>query len=119
MEIIESNRDGCGILIVKGKLDALTSPALREKLLALIDAGARRLLIDGALLDYISSAGLRVLYEAIASLETVSGRMALCAINSNVRKILDTVDLCADIPIFATEAEAILNLNKQRPEGLN
>ena len=111
MEIIETTQNDCRIFIVKGKLDVLTAPMLRETILARIEAGATRLLINCTLLDYISSAGLRVLYEALSKLEAGDGRMALCAVNSNVRKILDAVDLGDDIPIFASEAEALQHLN--------
>lgn len=111
MDIIENNQQGVRVLMVKGKIDALTAPALRETLASRIDNGDKRLLINCTLLEYTSSAGLRVLYEVLTKLETVSGRLALCAVNSNVRKILDAVDLAADIPIFPTEAEALQHLN--------
>ena len=113
MEIIETTQAGVSIILVKGKVDVMTAPALRERILALIDSGRLRLLINGILLDYISSAGLRVLYEAATRLEAGSGRLALCAINSNVRKIFDAVDLSADIPVFPTEAEALQHLNAE------
>jgi anti-sigma B factor antagonist len=110
MEIIETSRGEIRVLLVKGKVDVITAPALREKIMGLLDGGARRLLINCLLLDYISSAGLRVLYETMTRLEAASGRLALCAVNSNVRKIFDAVDLSADIPIFPAEAEAVAHL---------
>lgn len=86
MEIIETTQSNCRTFIVKGKLDVLTAPMLRETIMARIEEGAAQLLINRTLLDYISSAGLRVLYEALAKLEASSGHMALCAVNSNVRR---------------------------------
>lgn len=109
MEIIETTQSNCRIFIVKGKLDVLTAPLLRETLMARIEEGAAQLLVNCTLLDYISSAGLRVLYEALAKLEASRAHGALR--RQQQRKILDAVDLCTDIPAFATEAEALQHLN--------
>ena len=68
---------------------------------------AWRILLDCANLDYVSSAGLRVLFEIAAKLQELSGRLACCSVNGNVRKVFDLVELPADIPVFANEEESL------------
>ena len=71
-----------------GRLDGVTSAtheiALREVLLA----GASQLEIDLAGLDYISSAGLRVLLMAAKSLKAKGGTVALLAPKPAVLEVL-------------------------------
>ena len=60
MDMLELKKNDTHILGLKGKLDAVTSPGLRNRLLELVQQGERRILLDCANLDYVSSAGLRV-----------------------------------------------------------
>ena len=107
MDMLELKKNDTYILGLKGKLDAVTSPGVRTRLLELVQKGERRILLDCANLDYVSSAGLRVMFEIAAQLQALSGRLACCSVNSNVRKVFDLVELPADIPIFANEEEAL------------
>ena len=107
MELLERQQDGWFILGIKGKLDSITSPEARAKLLALVQRGERKLLLDCTLLDYISSAGLRVLFEVAYQLQQTGGRLACCTINANVAKVFKAVELQAEIPVFATAEEAL------------
>ena len=107
MEIIEFKKNETFILGLRGRLDALSAPTVREKLLGLIDQGEKNLLLDCSALDYVSSAGLRVLFEAAFKLEDLQGRIACCSVNADVKKIFEMVELPAEIPVFATQSEAL------------
>ena len=61
MKIAVTESDGVTILRFEGNLDTNTAPEAQEQLDALMDQGATELLVDFESLDYISSAGLRVL----------------------------------------------------------
>ena len=110
MDIIESAIEHGRLLAIDGKLDVNTSPPFRERILALIDAGHVRMVIDCALLTYCSSAGLRVFYQALARLEPKGGRIVICRPRPEVRAIFEMVDLGTDIPIVATKEEALARL---------
>lgn len=51
------------VFALEGRLDTVTAPELEDELLAIID-GITELVLDFEELDYISSAGLRVLLSA-------------------------------------------------------
>ncbi len=106
MEITEFKKEKIYILGLRGKLDAISSPAFREKFFSLIGDNERKFLIDCSNLDYISSAGIRVLFEASFKLEDLSGKLIFCSLSENVRKIFDMVDLSSEFPVYPSQKEA-------------
>ena len=73
------------VLAPEGRLDTLTAPemeaAIRENL-----KDAAMLVLDFAKLDYISSAGLRVLLTAH---KNTAGKMKITNVNELVREVFD------------------------------
>ena len=52
------------VIYLEGRLDTNTSPALEEELKTAITGAVKKLIFDMEKLDYVSSAGLRVLLKA-------------------------------------------------------
>ena len=107
MEISESKKSGVVILSVQGRLDASNAATLEQRLLALIDAGEQRMVVDGAQLDYISSAGLRVLLVAAKRLRSGSGEIALAALRDPVKEVLDIAGFSSIFKLYRTPDEAV------------
>ena len=61
MEIKTTETGDVNVIEVAGHLDTNTSPDAESAINTLIDSGAQKVLINFAALEYISSAGLRVL----------------------------------------------------------
>jgi len=112
MEILEFKKGSTFILGLRGKLDAASSPPFREKFFELIDQGEADFLIDCSQLEYVSSAGLRVFFQAAYKIEDLSGRMALCSLSSNVRKVIDMVELSSELAIYPSQEEAFKGMEK-------
>lgn len=55
-----------GIIRVTGDLDAHTAPRLDDVVRGLIDAGAERIVVDMAAVEFVDSSGLRSLIRARA-----------------------------------------------------
>jgi stage II sporulation protein AA (anti-sigma F factor antagonist) len=100
MTIQEDRQDGVVIVAPIGRVDSTTSAALDKRLLALVAAGERRLVVDFAGVDYISSAGLRVLLTLAKKLKDAPGSLALCAMGDSVREVFS---LAGFMPLFAVE----------------
>ena len=80
--------DGNEIVIaLKGRLDTLTAPQLEEELGTCLD-GVEKLVFDFGELDYISSAGLRVLLSAQKTMNT-KGSMTVKNVSEEIREIFD------------------------------
>jgi anti-anti-sigma factor len=92
---------------IQGAIDAYTARDLDKTLSALIAQGQNRLIVDLAQLDYISSAGLRVLLHAQQSARAGGGDVQLCSPNTYVRKVLEMAGMPQLLRIAATRAEAL------------
>lgn len=73
-------------VIITGSVDANTSPELRDEILGELD-DVMCLIFDMKDMDYISSAGLRVLLEVYQILEEKDGRVII----ENVREELHDI----------------------------
>ena len=72
---------------LEGRLDTTTAPTLEEELRGSVD-GVSRLVFDLAKLEYISSAGLRVLL-AMQKLMNRQGAMLLRNVNEAVMEVFE------------------------------
>ena len=85
---IEKKLEGTALTIaLEGRLDTTTSPDLEESLAASLD-GVTALVFDFAKLDYLSSAGLRVLLSAQKRMNK-QGSMKLLHVNDTVREVFE------------------------------
>jgi stage II sporulation protein AA (anti-sigma F factor antagonist) len=106
MEVTENKQNEVVVVSVQGRVDASNAGALEQKLFGLIAGGEKRLVLDAARLDYISSAGLRALLVARKRLPT-GGSLALCALQPQIREILEIAGLSSLFPIHETRDDAI------------
>ena len=81
--------DGALLIALEGELDTLSSPDFEDMLEPLL-AEAQSLTLDFEKLEYISSAGLRVLLAAEQTMEERGAeRVRVVNMNSTVRNIFD------------------------------
>ena len=78
---------------LSGRLDALAAGQVRERISVVMDEGARRLELDVAAVDYISSAGIRVLQEGALRLARIKGSFRITSASEFVRDMLEIVGL--------------------------
>lgn len=85
---IEKKLDGSVLdVALQGRLDTTTSPQLENELKTALD-GVTELIFDLAGLEYISSAGLRVLLSAQKTMNK-QGSMTIRNVNSDVMDVFD------------------------------
>lgn len=87
MTITKKSENGRLVIALEGRLDTTTAPALEEELNASL-AGVTDLLFDLSNLEYISSAGLRVLLSAQKTMNK-QGKMAVTGVNETVSEIFE------------------------------
>jgi anti-anti-sigma factor len=109
MEIREETRDGVLVMAPMGRLDSNTSGALEQALRDRLD-GHRRLVIDLGAVDYISSAGLRVLLVAAKRLRDGEGALVLCSLAESVRQVFEFAGFLRIFTIAASTEEALGSL---------
>ncbi len=102
--------DELQVLRPQGRLDSTNSPALEKQALDVIDGGGRRLLIDFADLNYISSAGLRAALTVAKRMNAAGGKLAFCSMNPQISEVFEIsgVNTILDIHPSAESATARL-----------
>ncbi len=89
MELIEEAAGGVTVIAPRGRLDSASSPILGARMDELAATPDGRLVLDLAEVDFVSSAGLRVILSAAKRARAAGGRLALCAIQPAVLEILE------------------------------
>ena len=107
MELIEQKQGNVLVAAFNGRLDASNSGATQDRVVSLIDQGEHRLVLDLEHLDYISSAGLRVLLVAAKKLKIANGKIALCGLQESIREIFEIAGFIDMFPIVGTRAQAV------------
>lgn len=100
MEITVAQEGNKATIALDGKLSVATSPDLEATINGL-PSSTNEFVIDLAKLDYISSAGLRVLVSTEKIANQRSGKMLLLHPNEEVSEVFDMTGL---IDVFTIEA---------------
>jgi anti-sigma B factor antagonist len=107
MEIKEEKRGKVKIVGLRGKLDANSSQAVENQLLALLNQGEDRLVLDFSELTYISSLGLRVLMMVAKNIKKVNGKLALAGLNDHIYEIFKIARFTTIFSIYPSSDEAV------------
>lgn len=87
MTIEKKIENGTITLTIAGRLDTTTAPELEKELDRVLD-GAKELTFDMNGLEYISSAGLRVILKAQKAMNA-QGAMKLTGVNDSIMEVFD------------------------------
>jgi anti-anti-sigma factor len=110
MDITTRTQNDATLVAVAGNLDSNTSSHAQQVLDGVLASGGRKVVLDCTALDYISSAGLRVLLGTAKRLSGAGGALRLFGLNETVREVFDISGFSAILAVFATEADALEGL---------
>ena len=88
MEVKFNKQDSSLTVTISGNIDTVTAPELDSKLQENI-SDVKDLVLDFAAVDYISSAGLRVILMTNQQMEDVDGNMTVKNVNDDVRDVFE------------------------------
>lgn len=98
MNIVKKIENGKVILAIGGRLDTTTAPELEKEMENLL-VDAKELVFDMTELEYISSAGLRVLLKA-QKLMSAQGDMKIIHVNESITEVFEITGL---LDVFTIE----------------
>lgn len=107
MDITTETIGAVAVLAVLGRVDSVTAKPFEERLLGIIGDGLPALIVDFTGVDYISSAGLRVLLVAAKRSKAMHCKFALCALPAAVHEVFEISGFGAIIAIHADRAGAL------------
>lgn len=76
------------ILKPSRRVDSSNAKAFEDEASALVDAGPKLVVIDASDLDYISSAGLRVILTTAKKAKAAGGGLTIACARANVKEVL-------------------------------
>ncbi|HEX6573768.1 MAG TPA: STAS domain-containing protein [Gemmatimonadaceae bacterium] len=106
MEISTRTSNDIHIVAITGSLDSTTAPEAQKALDGVL-AGAKKVALDFSQLDYISSAGLRVLLGAAKQIRSKGGALRMFGLNQSVREVFDISGFSSILAVSPSEAEAL------------
>ena len=97
------------VLVVspEGQINSGNAAGIEADLLSHVEKGEHRMVLDMSNLNYISSAGLRVVLVLAKRLKQSAGALALCAMQPRVREVFDISGFLAILTVVDTRQEAV------------
>jgi anti-sigma B factor antagonist len=99
------------VVSLDGRLDTTTASDAEASLLSLLGAGRQKIVINARNLEYISSAGLRVLLAAKKKLGSGSGDIRLAAMSPQIRNIFAITGFDRIFLLFDDEGQALASFS--------
>lgn len=105
-----------GIFFVKlnGDLDSNTSDSLETEIKRLIERKPNAIIFDFEHLDYISSAGVRVVLKTKKSLQEITGNLMMINLQPQIKKVFEIINALPSMQVFASVQELDAYLDKMQ-----
>ncbi|WP_332449303.1 STAS domain-containing protein [Methanoculleus sp.] len=107
MELQTERRDGILTFIMQGRLDGYGAGQLADAVQASLQADDRSIVFDLAGVNYLSSAGIRVLIATKKLLKERSGTLALAGMQEYPKNVLDMAGVTAIFSLYPGIEEAV------------
>lgn len=110
MTLEQEARGDITILRPVGRLDSASSPELELAIVERLDGGCTRLVFDLRDMDYVSSAGLRVILLAGKKLRASQGKLVIAGMRDLVREVFEMSGFLSLFAVAPSVDEAITKL---------
>jgi anti-anti-sigma factor len=110
MDITESQEPKATVLQLAGRLDAGSS-ASADATIAGVIGRSPTVILDLAALDYVSSAGLRVLLKAAKQAQTAKQQLLLAGLQPAVKQVFDISGFSTLFTTFASRGDALASVS--------
>lgn len=105
---LQREKEG-GVLLFscKGRIDALTVHGMEKEIFEAIEEGERQLIFEFAQVEYLSSAGMRMLMSVAKKLRTSDGKLVVCCIPSPILDLLKVAGFDHILEIAETKEDSL------------
>jgi len=110
IEIKEEKINNQVVIHLGGRIDSTSAIEFEEKLIEIIDTKCYTIVIDFINVQFISSAGLRVLLLAAKKVKPYNGQILLSSLSADVREVFDISGFSSIFGIHEDISSAISSL---------
>jgi len=107
LSVLNATPDGALVIALEGRVDANTMRRFERAIEVVRKACDVAMILDCRNLDYISSAGLRVVLALAKSLRQEGAELGLCSVTDEVARVFNVSGFDQIIPVRDTQAEAL------------
>lgn len=107
VDVMVSEQDGIALVEVVGRVDSMTANQFGEGLMTPIQSGFFHIVLDLAGVDYMSSAGLREIVNALKKVRKERGDLRIAQPSDRVLEVLEMAGLDTVLQIFESRSEAL------------
>jgi anti-anti-sigma factor len=107
MEITPRQHGDVLVLDMIGRLDTSTSGTAHDAVVNVANTGPKKVILNLDKVDYVTSAGLRVILTLAKLLQSSSGELKICRASAPVKEVLETSGFNSLIKIFDDEKSAV------------
>jgi anti-sigma B factor antagonist len=94
------------VVDMDGRLDSHSAGDASDRLVKIVQGDDKQVLLNLENLEYLSSAGLRVILQAAKLLQGKRGELRICCANDTVRDVLVTSGFNSLVKFYPSEKEA-------------
>ena len=116
MNIIERKLNDVTVLDLEGALALEGNKQFRQRVTAIIDAGARKLIVNMARVKYMDGSGLGELISCYTTLQRMSGRIKLLHLSDRLQYLLVITKLTSVFETFDSEPAAVASFARDLKE---
>jgi anti-anti-sigma factor len=95
------------VMEVGGRLDSHSAGEVGDRMMAVATGGEKKVVLNLRGLDYVSSAGLRIILRLSRVLQSHGGELRVTDAQEMVASVLETAGFDSLLRIHATEASAL------------
>jgi len=110
MRVSVSQEGGVSFIAIEGSLDGKTAPLVRQEIAATLQA-AKSVILDMSKVDYLSSAGLRLLLLVYREFVAKQGRLVLLGVSDDIRTVMSHTGFLNFFTLAGSKAEALQALS--------
>jgi len=93
-------------ITLTGSLDSETAPQLDKELETVLDSGSKKIIFNMKELDYVSSAGLKIIAKVCRMMKEADGDVIATAMQPQIKTVFEIVKKLPNLRMFNNQEEA-------------
>ena len=110
MKVTVKQENGINVISIEGSIDGRTAPLVKEEIGPTVQA-ATHVILDMSKVDYLSSAGLRLLLLIYREFAAKKGRLVLLGVSEDIQTVMSHTGFLNFFTLAGSKAEALQELS--------
>lgn len=109
--------DNLPVIALEGEVDVYTAPQLKQAMTALLEKGAKRIVVDLTKVEYLDSTALGVLIGGLKRLREAEGNLFLICPSARIKRVFEITGLDKIFNIHTCEDEVRQTIGKESDQS--